>query len=132
MPSSECADHSCGIELDGLAVVGDAVFVAAVEHQMVRDQRVSLAVGWIDLADFVEPGIGRAVGEQFDGGVDGHGVERVGGERDGLVRFGGGCLRVGIFEREIGQQFVSLDQLGIELRWPWRPTRRPCRRSRRR
>ena len=81
MPSSRVRRPELRIELDGLAIVGDAVLVAAVEHQMVRDERVAFAVGRIDLRGSSRASAsGERSASSFDGGVNGHGVERVGRE----------------------------------------------------
>ena len=75
------------VGFDRLAVVGDAVLVAAVQNQMMRNERVAFAVGGIDLANFFQPRIGRAVGEHFDGRMNRHGVQRFGRNFQRLVGF---------------------------------------------
>ncbi len=44
-----------------------------------------------------------------------HRVERIVFERDGLVGFGRSRFAVVIGERKVGQQFMRLGELGIEL-----------------
>ena len=79
-----------------------------MQLKLVRDAGVRLTVAGIDGANFGEPRIGRAIGEQFDGGMNRHGIERVVFERDGLVGFRGGCVAFVVGEREVGHQFVRL------------------------
>ena len=115
MPSCERADQSSGIGRDGLAIVGDAVFVSHIQHQVMGDDGIALAIARIDLLNFREPRIGGPVRQNFDGGVDGHGIERVRRELQRLIRLRGGQLGVGVLEHQIGHQFVRFHQLGIEL-----------------
>ena len=65
--------------------------------------------------DLREPCVGRAVGDQFERGVNRHRIERIALERDGLVGFGRGQFAIVVGERKIGQQLVRFGQLRIEL-----------------
>ncbi len=81
------------------------------------DQRVALAVARVDGEHFLEPAVRAvgAIGEQIGGGVNRHGVE---GFRRELQRGVGGFERglvVGILQREIGEQLVRFDVIGIDL-----------------
>ena len=99
---------------------------------MMRDQRVPFAVSWIDLANLFEPRVGRAVGQNFDGRVDGHGIERLGRNLQRFVRLRKSFVFVGVLQQQIGHQFVGFDEFRIEFQSPSRYIQRPCCRIRRR
>ena len=66
------------IEIDGLAIVGDAFVVAVFQHEVRRDQRVALAVDRIDLQHPLDPRVRRPIRQQLHRRVDGHRVEGIG------------------------------------------------------
>ena len=101
--------------LNRLAIKGDAVFVAPIQNQLIGDERVAFAVSGIDLANFFEPRIGRAVGERFDRRMDRHRVQRLGRNFQGGVGFVKGFCFVRILEQQTGHQLVCFVQFRGEL-----------------
>ena len=57
------------IHLNRFAIQRDGLLIPAIEHQMMRDERVTLSIGGIDLPDFFEPRIRRMVGQNFETGL---------------------------------------------------------------
>jgi hypothetical protein len=62
------------VELDSLAVVGDAFLVAAILHEVKRDHRVTVAVRRVDREHLLEPGVRSTIGYELRGGMDCHRV----------------------------------------------------------
>jgi hypothetical protein len=102
-----------GLEGDGFAVVGDGLDVAAVEDEPVGDVGVAGAVGGAGVEHSLEPGGFGLIGEQVDGGMDGHGVEGEGVEGEGFVGFFAGFGEVAIFEDEGGNEFLGFEEFGV-------------------
>ena len=82
---------------------------------MVRDDGVSLAVGWIDLSDFLEPRVRGPIGEDIDRGTYSHGFQRIRRQTDGLVGLSNRLCRVRVLECEVGHHLVRLDELRIKF-----------------
>ncbi len=60
-----------------------------------------------DGANLADPCIGGTIGKQFDGGVDGHGVEGIAiFEYDGLIGFDDGCFMIIVRESDVSHQFM--------------------------
>jgi len=79
----------------------DPIHVAAVEHEMMRDQSVAFAIVGIDFVDFRKPIIGRTVGQHFNGRMDSHRVQRS-EESSELRPLCKSFSFVGIFQQQVG------------------------------
>ena len=101
-------------------------------HQMKGNQRVALAVGRIDLEHLLDPRVRGAIGQQLHRGVDGHGVEGIGRNLESRVGLLDRLRRIGVFQREAGQELVGFDQLRIEGERLGDVSPAPCCRSRQR
>ena len=86
-----------------------------MQLQLTRDNGVGLAIGGVDLLDPGEPRVGRAIGDQLDGGVNGHGAEGIVLQSDGLVGLCRGGLAIAIGEGKIGHELMRFGQLRIEF-----------------
>ena len=93
---------------DGLADSTGCLFIAAVDHEEMRDGFVALAA----IADLRHPGR-FLVGQQIDRGLDGDRFERIGLNRQRGIGFARAFFVVVVFQRDPRHQFVRLIELRI-------------------
>src|SRR5205085_6867728 len=101
------------LELDGCAIKLNALFVAPIQDEKTRGDRVRLAVTWILLQDAADPGRVHLVAEQIDSSVDSHSIQGIRRDRESLVGLFGCVVRIIILESQACQQHVRLAKLGI-------------------
>ncbi len=99
---------------DGLTVVVDCILISAIQHQVVSHNCIGFAVRRIDLLNFCEPRIWRAVGQHLHGRVDCHRIESVGRKADCLIGLADGLIGIGVFESKIRHQLVGFHEFRIE------------------